>query len=64
MGSEVTEMIRRALLVALGLLLVLPAAFGIIWLPENASLGLALAGGSLAVFLVGRVLINWIFLKS
>lgn len=60
MVSEVREIIRRALLVALGVLLAIPAVWSLLLL---GSFGLWVAGGSFAVFLLGWVLINWIFLK-
>jgi hypothetical protein len=63
MAGETREMLRRALLVALGLLLALPAAAGIFLLSENAS-AIWVTAGSLVAFFVGRMLINWIFLKS
>jgi hypothetical protein len=64
MASEVREILRRALLVALGLLIAIPAAVGILLLNDKDGSGLWVAGGSVAAFFVGRALINWIFLKS
>jgi hypothetical protein len=63
MSNEVREIIRRALLVTLGVLLAIPAAFGLLLLNENGSFGFWVAGGCVAGFLVGWALINWIFLK-
>ena len=65
MASDVREMIRRALLVALGVLLVFPTVLGMAIVSEKGFIWLlGIAGGAVAVFFVGRALINWIFLKS
>ena len=64
MASEVREMVRRALLVALGVLLVFPTAFGMVIVSDGGFIWLlGIAGAAVVVFFVGRALINWIFLK-
>jgi hypothetical protein len=65
MATEGREKLRRALLAALGLMLVfLPVALGLLFF-SDADLPwlIGIAGGAVAAFLIGRLLINWIFLK-
>jgi predicted lysophospholipase L1 biosynthesis ABC-type transport system permease subunit len=65
MVSETREIVRRALIAALGALLLIPAFLGALLLLDSGdrSLGWIVLGCVLAAFLVGRVVINWVFLK-
>ena len=70
MSGEAREIARRALIVALGLALSLPAAWGFMFLSitQGKSIesnpGLWVVLGSFVAFFVGRALVNWVFLKS
>ena len=64
MANEVREMVRRSLLVLLGLFLAAVGAAGVLLFSMNGNVGAAVVGGSVVAFLIGRALINWIFLKS
>jgi predicted lysophospholipase L1 biosynthesis ABC-type transport system permease subunit len=65
MGTETREIIRRALIAALGAFLLIPTFFGALLLLDagDRSFGLFVLGGVLAAFLIGRAVINWVFLK-
>jgi hypothetical protein len=59
---ETREIIRRAVIVAWGVLLLFPAGF-ILLFGHDTPVGWYLLGGVVAVFLIGCLLINWVFLK-
>ena len=61
------EIIRRALLVAFGVLLLMPAAVAIFFTsegnPDGVQFGWELLLCVVVAFLIGRAVINWVFLK-
>ena len=59
-------MVRRALLVALGLFAALFVVGGAVMISEgrkDAAAGWAMIGAAAVIFAVGRALVNWIFLN-
>jgi hypothetical protein len=67
MANETREIIRRALIVAFAVLLLIPAACGAFFVtegnPDGVRAGWYMLGGAAAAFFIGRMVINWVFLK-
>jgi hypothetical protein len=64
---QTREIIRRALLVAFGVLLLIPASCAAYLVtagnPDGVRFVWEMLGGVVVAFFLGRLVINWVFLK-